>query len=47
MESLGIIGFVFGLAALAKVIKLTKEVENLKSELESQKISIAQLKDKR
>jgi hypothetical protein len=45
MESLGIIGFVFGLAALAKVVNLTKEVENLKSELESQKISIAELKD--
>jgi len=34
METLGILGFVFGLAALAQVIMLKKEVEALKEAIQ-------------
>ena len=33
MEALGIMGFIFGLAALAQVLKLKKNVETLKDEV--------------
>lgn len=34
METFGILGFVFGLAALAQVIMLKKDVETLKEEVQ-------------
>ena len=34
METLGILGFIFGLAALAQVIMLKKEVETLKEKVQ-------------
>lgn len=34
MESFGIIGFIFGLAALAQVIMLKKDVETLKEKVQ-------------
>jgi len=34
METLGILGFVFGLAALAQVIMLKKEVEAVKEAIQ-------------
>ena len=34
MESLGIIGFIFGLSALAMVLQLKKTVESLKNQIE-------------
>ena len=37
METLGILGFVFGLAALAQVIMLKKEVEALKEAIQKLK----------
>ena len=33
MEALGIMGFIFGLAALAQVLKLKKNIEKLKDEV--------------
>ena len=33
MEALGIMGFIFGLAALAQVLKLKENVETLKDEV--------------
>jgi hypothetical protein len=37
MESLGIIGFIFGLSALAMVLQLKKTVESLKNQIEKLK----------
>tara|TARA_B110000037_G_C16680626_1_gene326566 strand:+ start:237 stop:356 length:120 start_codon:yes stop_codon:yes gene_type:complete len=34
MESLGVIGFIFGLSALAMVLQLKKTVESLKNQIE-------------
>ena len=34
METLGMMGFIFGLAALAQVIMLKKEVETLKEKVQ-------------
>tara|TARA_B110000285_G_scaffold235331_1_gene316387 strand:- start:1619 stop:1738 length:120 start_codon:yes stop_codon:yes gene_type:complete len=37
MESLGVIGFIFGLSALAMVLQLKKTVESLKNQIEKLK----------
>ena len=37
MEALGIMGFIFGIGALGKVLKLKKTVENLKKEVDELK----------
>jgi hypothetical protein len=34
METLGIIGFIFGIAALAQVLQLKKTVDDLKKNIE-------------
>tara|TARA_B100000780_G_scaffold32663_1_gene20565 strand:- start:504 stop:620 length:117 start_codon:yes stop_codon:yes gene_type:complete len=37
METMGIIGFIFGLSALSMVIQLKKTVEDLKKDIEKLK----------